>query len=139
MQTMANGDVAVGWGNLPVATQFDASGKILEDVNLASIYASYRAFKLPWAATPSRPPAVATQRRKDGRGTIVYASWNGTTACTAWAVRAGAGPSTLRGVASGPRTGFETAIQIPQTSGYVEATALDSAGRELARSAAVKL
>jgi hypothetical protein len=139
MQTLADGDVAVGWGNLPVASQFDASGAIVEDVNLASIYDSYRAFKLPWAATPARPPAVATQRRQNGQGTIVYASWNGTTACTAWAVRAGADPSTLRRVESGPRTGFETAIQVPQTSGYVEATALDSSGRVLARSAAVRL
>ena len=139
METRPDGDVVVGWGNLPVATRFDASGAIVEDVNLASIYASYRAFKLPWAATPAGPPAVATQRRRAGRGTIVYASWNGTTACTAWAIRAGADPSALRRVASRPRTGFETAIAIPQTSGYVAATALDSAGRELARSAALKL
>jgi hypothetical protein len=139
MQTLADGDVAVGWGNLPVASQFDADGALLEDVNLASIYASYRAFKLPWTATPARPPAVATGRRLGGRGTIIYASWNGTTACTAWGLRAGADPTRLRRVASGPRTGFETAIAIPQTSGYVEATALDSAGRELARSGPVKL
>jgi hypothetical protein len=139
MQTLADGDVAVGWGNLPVASHFDASGALLEDVNLAAIYASYRAFKLPWEATPADPPAAAAGRRRHGRGTIIYASWNGSTACTAWAVRAGANPRRLRRVAARPRAGFETAIAIPQTSGYAVVTALDSAGRELASSAPVRL
>jgi Arylsulfotransferase (ASST) len=137
MQTLADGDVVVGWGNLPVASQFAASGAILEDVNLASIYASYRAFRLPWEATPARPPSIAT--RRSGQSTIVYASWNGTTECTAWAIRAGADPSKLRRVASKRRTGFETAIGIPRTTGYVQATALDGAGGVLASTAAVKL
>jgi hypothetical protein len=139
MQARPDGDVIVGWGNLPVASRFDASGAILEDLDLASIYASYRAFKLPWAANPALPPAVATQRRQKGRGTIVYVSWNGTTACAAWAIRAGAELSRLAHVARRPQTGFETAIEIPQTSGYVEAVALNDAGRVLARSPAVKL
>ena len=139
MQTLADGDVAIGWGNLPVASLFDSSGKLLEDVDLASIYASYRAFKLPWAATPARPPAIATARRRSGRGTIVYASWNGATGYAAWVVRAGADSMSLRRTALKPRAGFETAIEIAQTSGYVEAMALDRAGRVLARSAPVKL
>jgi hypothetical protein len=139
MQTLADGDVVVGWGNLPVASQFDASGAILEDVNLASIYASYRAFKLPWSARPAQAPAIATRRARSGQGTVVYASWNGATASSAWAIRAGADPSSLRRVASKRRTGFETAIAIPETSGYVQAAALDGAGRILASSAPVKL
>ncbi len=138
-QTLAGGDVVVGWGNLPVASLFDSSGKLLQDVNLSSIYASYRAFNLPWTGTPARPPDVAAHRLPNGRGTTVYASWNGTTACAAWMVRAGSDPSALRRAEVKPRTGFETAIGIPQTAGYVDATALDSAGRALARSAAVKV
>lgn len=139
MQSLPDGDVVIGWGNLPVASLFDSSGRPLEDVNLASIYASYRAFRLPWAATPARPPAVAARRRGSGRGAIVYASWNGATTHAAWVVRAGPEVLTMRRVATRARTGFETAIGIPQSTGYVEASAVDGAGRILARSAAVKL
>lgn len=138
MQSLADGDVVVGWGNLPVASLFDSSGRLLEDVRLPAIYSSYRAFRLPWAATPARPPAIATRRRPGG-GTVVYASWNGATSCAAWLVRAGGDPSALRRVATRPRSGFETPIEISPTTGYVEATAVDAAGRALASSPTVRL
>jgi hypothetical protein len=139
MQTLADGDVVVGWGNLPQFTQFDAAGNMVEDLDLASIYASYRAFRLSWAATPARAPDVVTRRNRRRGTTTVYASWNGSTHCAAWALRAGSDPSRLRRVSTRPRLGFETAVEVPLTSGYVQATALDRAGRPLARSAPGKL
>jgi hypothetical protein len=139
MQTLPDGDVVVGWGDLPVFSRFDASGNALEDVNVPAIYASYRGYHQPWAATPAQRPAAAARRHPGGRATTVYASWNGATGHSAWAVRAGPHPSKLRRMAIRRREGFETAIDVPRTGGYVSVTALDSAGRALAHSLPIRL
>jgi hypothetical protein len=139
MQTLPDGDVVVGWGNYPDFSHYTAEGALVQEVDLPVVYASYRAYRQPWKGTPGERPAVTVTRGSDGRRTTVHVSWNGSTECSSWRVRAGADPTRLHPVATRRRTDFETAIDVPVRSGYVEVTALDSAGRALARSDAVKL
>lgn len=139
MQTLADGSVVIGWGNLPVASQFTSDGGLARDLDLSVAYASYRAYRQPWRGTPTERPAVAVRRHRHGQGATVYASWNGSTECLAWRIRAGSDAARLRAVATRRRNGFETAVDVPVTDGYVEAAALDRSGRELARSNLVRI
>jgi hypothetical protein len=139
MQTLPDGGVVVGWGNLPMFSQYTAAGVLVQQLNIPVVDVSYRGYRLPWTGVPAEPPVVRTRRRRDGRGATVYASWNGATECAAWRVRAGVEPSRLRTIATQSRTGFETAIDVGVRTGYVDAIALDSAGRALGRSQPVRL
>jgi hypothetical protein len=139
MQTLPNGHVVVGWGNLPLATEFAADGTMIAEVDLPVAYASYRAYRQPWSATPGARPTVAVTRRGRGHGARVSASWNGSTECSAWRVRVGADPSRLHGAGTHRRTGLQTAFDVPVSHGYVQVTALDRAGRALAHSHPVKV
>jgi hypothetical protein len=51
-QTARNGDVFVGWGNLPYISEFSPSGTLLFNAELPAGIATYRAYLLPW------PPSV---------------------------------------------------------------------------------
>ena len=61
----------------------------------------------------------------------VYASWNGATEVTPWQVRTGPSPDRLDAAAATPRSGFETAITMPATSGYLSVVGLDASGDRL--------
>jgi hypothetical protein len=139
VQTLPNGHVVVGWGNLPLASEFTADGALVQELDIPVVYASYRAFRQPWTATPSQPPTVVVTSSAQRRGATVHASWNGSTGCTAWRVRVGADQGNLHAVATHRRTDFQTAIDVPRASGYVEVAALDARGRVLARSDPVRL
>ena len=139
MQTLADGSVVVGWGNLPIFSHFTADGALVEELDIPVVVASYRGYRQPWRGAPAERPALTARRRRDGRGATVSVSWNGATECAAWRIRAGAEPSRLQAIATRPRTGFETAIHVAARGGYVDAIALDASGRELGRSQPVKL
>lgn len=139
MQTLPGGDVVIGWGNLPAFSQLTAGGSRVEELDLPFGYASYRGYRQPWTGTPDARPAVAVRRAQGGQVSTVYVSWNGDTRCAAWGVRAGNERSRLRPVAVHPRAGFETAIDLAATRGYVAVTALDGTGRVLAESRPVRL
>ncbi len=51
-----NGNVFVGWGEVPHVSEFDYSGRMLFDAVLGEKYQSYRAFRLPWTGLPARRP-----------------------------------------------------------------------------------
>jgi hypothetical protein len=65
----------------------------------------------------------------------VYASWNGATQVASWRVLAGSSASGLRAVANTSRSGFETAIPVPQSYTTFKVEALDANGRVIGTSA----
>jgi len=138
VQSLPDGDWMVGWGEVPYVSEFGPSGALLFDAHLPSTYESYRAYRLPWSGQPSEPPALAVVRPKAGRGAKVYASWNGATQVASWRVLAGPSPSNLVAVASAPRSGFETALAVPDLAAgaYVAVQALDAAGAVIGASPA---
>jgi hypothetical protein len=56
---------------------------------------------------------VGAARQADGK-TTVFASWNGATQVASWRVLAGPSAGRLIVVASATKSGFETAIPVPQ-------------------------
>jgi Arylsulfotransferase (ASST) len=137
VQTLANGDVFVGWGSEPYFSEFSASGQLLYDAHTHGSYESYRSYRFPWTGTPAQPPAIAVAGSPSAPVTV-YASWNGATTVASWRVLAGPSPSRLTAVASAPKNGFETTIATPGPEPYVAAQALNAAGAVIGTSHTVK-
>jgi hypothetical protein len=136
IQQLANQDMFVGWGSEPYFSEYSSSGQLLFDAHLHGSYESYRGYRFEWTGSPTTAPSVAAAAATGGRATV-YASWNGDTRTAAWRVLAGASPQTLTPVASGQRSGFETAITTPGAAPYVAVQALDGSGALLASSSTI--
>lgn len=135
VQRQPGGDVLVGWGNIPEATEFSARGRTVK-MDLTLSEPSYRVFRSAWDGYPVAKPAVAAQL--DAQGTEVWASWNGSTEVAAWRVRAGPSASDMTAVSPPVRkSGFETTILLNHAYAEVEVRALDAGGHVLATSGPV--
>ncbi len=137
MQVLPNGDVFIGWGSVPVFSEFSSEGEILFDANFITKQQSYRAFRFPWTGQPQDDPAVVAERVSEDE-VRVYASWNGATEVATWEVLAGPSPGELESLASVPRDGFETALLARTAKPYVAVRAKHSSGRVLGASKAVE-
>ena len=133
LQALANGDWFVGWGEVPDFSELSPTGALLFDAHFPSGDQSYRDLRFAWTGVPATRPALA-----HGAGTV-YASWNGATLVAGWRVLVGATAHSLRPVAQAPRSGFETAISLPEgTAGsYLTVQALGGAGQVLGTAATV--
>lgn len=134
-QILPNGNIFIGWGTAPYASEYSADGELLLD--LSSTSRSYRAYRLPWTGHPAEPPAVAATSGP-GAGMTVFASWNGATEVASWQVLLGSSPDQLEAAGSVPRHGFETTALVSAASKYVAVEARDSAGQPLGRSPAIE-
>jgi arylsulfotransferase ASST len=138
---LGDGHMAVGWGSAPYVTEFNADGAVRVDLRIGTgpDQKSYRSLRQAWAGHPATSPAVVARRdRSSGRATA-YVSWNGATEVARWEVHAGPRPSDLRAVGTTPRRGFETAISLGTSEGYVAMTALNARGHALGRSAPISV
>jgi arylsulfotransferase ASST len=139
VQTLADGNILVGYGGVPEISEYSPSGSLLFDAHLSYDLIFYRAFRHPWDGIPRRQPTAIANLNNTGLETIVHMSWNGATGVSSWRVLAGAGAGTLRAQATVPSSGFESATILPARYGRVEVQALDSAGAVLGTSAAAKV
>jgi hypothetical protein len=140
LQTLANGDWVVGWGQAGYLSEVSPTGQVLFNAHLPPDWESYRTFVLPWSGHPTQPPALAAEPSTGTHaGTTAYVSWNGATEVASWQVLAGSTPTTLKPVASSARTGFETAIPVPgaPVGGYLAAQALNASGAVIGTSPTV--
>lgn len=135
-ERLRNGDVIVDWGLYPEITEFTASGTADMDLSLSAW--SYRGFSLPWVGLPLTKPSVAAEVTSGG-DTNVWMSWNGSTLTTGWEVLAGLSSSHLAKVGKDvAKNGFETPDVLPARYAVVEVKALNSAGKVLSTSDAMK-
>ncbi len=134
-QLLANGNVFVGWGEVPRVSEFNHAGHIVFDATLGEKYECYRAFRLPWTGTPADAPAIVLAGAR--RELTAYASWNGATEVRSWQLLSGAHSGPLRPVASTPASGFESALPAASAGPRMAVQALDVAGRPLGRSRTV--
>lgn len=90
-QILDNGNVFVGWGGNPSFTEHTIDGECIFDVQFSpwrsqatedKALDNYRAYKLPWKATPYWGPAIAT--KSVGGVVTAYLSWNGATEVRSW-------------------------------------------------------
>ncbi|MGH9054979.1 MAG: arylsulfotransferase family protein [Acidimicrobiales bacterium] len=127
VQVLPDGGGFVGWGT---ANGFSAyapdGGAIRYDARFPPGGYSYRCLRQDWSATPQGRPSVATATVAGVPS--LFASWNGATALAAWRLSAGPTPGRLTAVRTVPSGGFETAIPLGSTQGYVGVDALDTAG-----------
>ncbi len=138
IQTLANGDMFVGWGAQPYFSEFNSAGQLLYDAHLHGSYESYRAYRFPWTGAPSEPPALAASAPVAATPTTVYASWNGDTRTASWRLLAGPSPAQLAPVANAAKSGFETVLIAPGPEPYVAVQALDGSGAVLGTSHVIK-
>ncbi len=148
-QTLPNGHVLLGWGDLGFASEFEAGGRWLNDTRFGNRHDSYRAYKYPWHGTPLDRPTLAVRALGASGGVTrgsgvrgLYASWNGATAVDAWVVERGGRPDDVRPVGTARRRGFETVIPLTgpaRGGGYARVTAMDAAGQSLGSSGVVRV
>ena len=136
VQALPGGGFMVGWGGLPNLTEFDAHGQIVYDAQLPAGESSYRVYREPWAAQPLEAPALSAST--SGATTTVYASWNGATTLASWQLLAGGSAAHMNVVASAPRSGFETTLNVAAAA-FVQVRALSASGKVLATSKALAL
>jgi hypothetical protein len=129
VQLLRNGNVFIGWGEVPRVSEFDRDGALLFDALLGEEYECYRAFRLPWRAQPAEAPTMALA---GAPGALrAYASWNGATAVHTWRLLAGSSPSALTVVATARATGFETTMSTAVRRPWFAVQALDAGGTAL--------
>jgi hypothetical protein len=135
-QVLSDGSSFVGWGEEPYFTEFGASGQIVYDGHFPSPGESYRAYRFPWSATPATPPALGV--KDSGEATTLYASWNGATGVSKWAILGGGSSTSLVPLTTVAASGFETTIPVASDDAYYLAQALGPEGQPLGSSAVIK-
>ncbi len=135
-QTLAGGNVFVGWGQDPFYSEYSATGKVLYDVAMPSPNESYRTLLQAWVGKPRTKPSVVV-RRAAGRVTL-YVSWNGATDVTKWKVLGGPGKRKLTKLKTAAHGGFETTIRFKSNRSKFEVEGLSSTGKVLGTSVLVK-
>jgi hypothetical protein len=136
-QVLPNGNVLLGWGQQPFYSEFTKAGKLLLSVRLPDPDESYRIYRYGWKGKPGGKPAAAA--RPAGKGTRVFASWNGATDVAAWRVWAGPTSRRLKVVAKKVgSSGFETAKTLKVAGPIVKVQALNRKGRVIGTSRAVR-
>jgi hypothetical protein len=136
-QSLPAGEELVGWGEVGYVSQFSATGALTFDMHLPEHEGSYRAYRMPWSATPAHAPTVVASAGAGGT-TVLYASWNGATGVATWQVLGGSSAKTLAVVGQFPRNGFETEMTVPGAQRYVQVQALGPEGSVLGSSGVVK-
>ena len=137
VQPLDDGNVLVGWGQVPFISEFSPSGELLFDGAFPDPNMTYRAWVRPWVGEPLDKPRAAA--RPGGDGATVVASWNGATEVTRWKVLAASGSGPLTAGGERPRSGFETAIPVPGDRTRFQVQALDAGGQVLGTSTVVGL
>jgi hypothetical protein len=131
-QFLPDGHIFVGWGGWPYVSELSKNGDVLFDAYFGhgkppgEDADSYRAYRFVWHGHPQDVPAIAIAGGK------LYVSWNGATDVTKWQVLTGDAKDDLAAGPATPRSGFETAIQLPAKGNYVAVQALDANGQALA-------
>jgi hypothetical protein len=136
LQRLPDGNVFVGFGSEPFFSEFSSRGKLLLDGSLPADDGTYRTYRFPWSATPKTKPVIVAQRQGP-TGASLFASWNGATRVAKWQFLAGQSAGSLSRIATAPRRGFETRIDLGTSATVFAVRALDSKGHVIGRSDAV--
>jgi hypothetical protein len=137
MQLLDNGNVFIGWGEIPRVSEFEHSGRLVFDAVLGAKYQSYRAFRLPWSGIPAEAPTLVVSR--DGSSVDAYASWNGATGVHAWQLLAGEQADALTPVSNTRSRGFESTLHTTSRGPLFAVQALDAGGQGLGQSQTVSI
>jgi hypothetical protein len=143
-QSLADGNVFIGWGQSAYYGEFAPGGNTVDDPALNTLYDAempgsnytYRAYREDWVGTPYYPPSMAVQS-KNGQ-TTVYASWNGATEIVSWELWASSTNRNLVLITNAAKTGFETTISVTNVGPYFQVRALGANGQTLGVSKVIR-
>ena len=135
-QLLPNGNTFVGWGTVPVCSEFTASGDLVFNASTLTTALCYRTYRSPWTGSPRAKPNIAAVAK--GTGVDVFVSWNGATEVASWRVSGGATKRAAKPVHTVRRDGFETRIHLPAPPAVVFAEALDASGKTLGTTRAIR-
>lgn len=127
LQKLDDGNLFVGWGQVPFMSEYNAEGELLWDAAFPVPNMTYRAHVKEWVGKPTTKPKAVVA---DG---AVKVSWNGATEVETWRVM-----SDGRQVAEAAREGFETTIPVQGSASQFQVQALDASGQVLGTSEPVK-
>ncbi|KAK5686752.1 hypothetical protein LTR17_026871 [Elasticomyces elasticus] len=138
-QTLANGNVFMGWSTQAQHSEHTADGGlIMQAALLPEWLGNYRNYKFPFVGRPSTVPDVHSAAYDVGNATtktLVHVSWNGATEVRSWRLfKTTQKNETTAVITSANRTGFETLLQHDGYASYVYVEALDLNGTVLSRS-----
>lgn len=129
-ELLPDGNVFVGFGELPYFSEYSKSGKLLMDGVFPGPDMSYRAIQVrQWVGLPLTRPSAAA--RRSGGTTRIYVSWNGATQVRSWRVLSG---RSLHAVATVRKRGFQTTIGVPSGTGVFQVQALNAQGKVIGTS-----
>ncbi len=137
-----SGNMLVGYGFLPIFTEFGEDGEVLCDVHIApriisklGMVTSYRVFKsTTWVGRPIQPPNVFL-RPSEGK---LYVSWHGATEIDRWALEGADWEGVKRGdyarIFDKKKDAFEVSFTIRKNMlPYLRVIALDKNNEVLGR------
>ncbi|CEJ93965.1 hypothetical protein VHEMI09522 [[Torrubiella] hemipterigena] len=140
VQVLDSGNVLVGWGTVPVVTEYSAEGELLCDTRFGPLRSgwvqNYRAYKFPWKGRPQTVPDVVVDDADAEEQDAVYVSWNGATDVISWKLESASWTGSkwtgyqLHEVLGSD--GFETRVKLPVSAGpMIRVTALGEGGSVL--------
>ncbi len=149
VQTLANGNVLVGWGQAGSFSEYNSRGRMLMYAMLPggglttvaghtveNNWQTYRVFQEQWTGTPATRPVVRSVATRSGLR--ISAGWNGATRARAWRIFAGSARSHLEAVKTVAWTGLITTTSLAGADArYVRVQALGAAGQVLRASAII--
>ncbi len=124
----------VGWGGVPLISEYDRNGKLLYDAEFQGINSFYRAYRQKWSGIPKGGVSMVAERVEPDR-TRLWISWNGDSRVKQWRVAAGNSKKSLKNVATRKREGFETVVSVPTGANLFKVAGLDSKGKRIGSSA----
>ncbi|KAK5173554.1 uncharacterized protein LTR77_002235 [Saxophila tyrrhenica] len=123
---VGNGNGFIGYGTVPVVREFGSDGKLLWQGQFGDYSAvmCYRGFKMEWHGTPKNWDPIALIENPRIHTPRVYASWNGATEITGWAVFAGKKKDSLKSIGVAKKEGFETVFKLDKKMKCVQVGAI---------------
>ncbi|KUJ15115.1 uncharacterized protein LY89DRAFT_750346 [Mollisia scopiformis] len=117
---LPNGNVFMGYGELPVFKEFGPEGDVRMSTQWAGLDASssYRTYRLDWTAQPAASPIVVA------RAGSAFMSWNGATNIAGWEIYEGETADALNLTKTVANDGFETKVSISNSTQFVQVAAL---------------
>jgi len=138
VQKLPGGSYFVGWGGIPLISEYGADDKMVFDAEIEGISSFYRAFRARWSGRPMTRVDVFSRHDKSG-DTRVFISWNGDSRVRQWKVLAGESRDSLVLAGKTSRTGFETATKLDGTPAYLKVVGLGPGNARLGASRIVKV
>lgn len=129
VQTLPGGNYLVGWGGVPLVSEYTAHGNLVFDARLQGISSFYRAYRAPWHGRPKGRPALVAKLTDNPGQTRFWVSHNGDTDTRTWRVWAGPSKNHLTHVADRARDGFETVTAAPTDATFFQVRGVDAKGR----------